>query len=88
MTTVVFFMATQGGMSVDGYNLESRVKSLEVLTSLLLAITQNLHDGAQTPLDTLKSLLNAHPEIMTEDLLTYLEELENTAQLLQQPAQH
>lgn len=81
-------MTIQGGMSVDGYNLESRVKSLEVLTSLLLAITQNLHDGAQTPLDTIKNLLNAHPEIMTEDLLTYLEELENTAQLLQQPFQH
>lgn len=75
-------------MSVEGYNLESRVKSLEVLTSLLLAITQNIHDGAQAPLDTIKNLLNAHPEIMSEDLLVYLEELENTARLLQQPFQH
>ncbi len=70
---------------MDGYSLESRVKSLEVLTSLLLAITQNMHKDAQTPLDTLKSLLHAHPDILTEDLINYMEELESTAELLQQP---
>jgi len=70
---------------VDGYNLESRVKSLEVLTSLLLAITNNLHAGKPAPLDTLKSILHAHPDILTEELLHYLEELESTAELLKLP---
>ncbi|SEQ42098.1 hypothetical protein SAMN03080615_01472 [Amphritea atlantica] len=77
-------MAIQGGLNVDGYNLESRVKSLEVLTSLLLAITNNLQQGSPAPLETLRHLLNAHPDILTEDLLNYMEELENTAKLLQQ----
>lgn len=77
-------MTIQGGLNVDGYNLESRVKSLEVLTSLLLAITSNIHQGSPAPLETLKKLLNAHPDIMSEDLLNYMEELENTAKLLQQ----
>jgi len=67
---------------VDGYNLESRVKSLEVLTSLLLAITHNLHADKPAPLDTLRGLLHAHPDILTEELLNYLEELESTADLL------
>ncbi|GGK60433.1 hypothetical protein [Amphritea balenae] len=70
---------------MDGYNLESRVKSLEVLTSLLLAITQNMHTGVPAPMETLKSLLNAHPDILTEDLLSYLNELESTAELLKSP---
>ncbi|WP_432474082.1 hypothetical protein [Amphritea sp. HPY] len=70
---------------MDGYNLESRVKSLEVLTSLLLAMTNNLHAGKPAPLDTLKNLLHAHPDILTEELLNYLEELESTAELLKRP---
>ncbi|WP_296062683.1 hypothetical protein [uncultured Amphritea sp.] len=68
---------------MDGYNLESRVKSLEVLTSLLLAILNNIQQDSPSPLDTLRDLLNAHPDILTEDLLSYLEELESTAKLLQ-----
>lgn len=68
---------------MDGYNLESRVKSLEVLTSLLLAIINNIQQGSPSPLETLRNLLNAHPDILTEDLMSYLEELENTAKLLQ-----
>ena len=73
---------------MDGHNLESRVKSLEVLTSLLLAITHNLHKGNETPLETLRNLLNAHPDILTEDLLNYMDELEHTANLLKQPQTH
>ncbi|WP_428034476.1 hypothetical protein [Amphritea sp.] len=69
---------------MDGYNLESRVKSLEVLTSLLLAITNNIHQGSPAPLETIRNLLNAHPDILSEELLNYMEELENTARLLQQ----
>ncbi|UTW01865.1 hypothetical protein KDX31_10855 [Amphritea atlantica] len=69
---------------MNGYNLESRVKSLEVLTSLLLAITNNIQQGSPAPLETLRHLLNAHPDIQTEDLLSYLEELESTAELLKQ----
>ncbi len=70
---------------MDGYNLESRVKSLEVLTSLLLAITHNLHAGSPAPLETLKNLLHTHPEILTDELLHYLNELEHTAELLKAP---
>ncbi len=77
-------MTIQGGLNVDGYNLESRVKSLEVLTSLLLAITNNIHQGSPAPLETIRNLLNAHPDILSEELLNYMEELENTARLLQQ----
>lgn len=68
---------------MDGYNLESRVKSLEVLTSLLLAITHNLHKGSPSPLETIRSLLDTHPEILTEELINYLKELESTAELLE-----
>lgn len=67
---------------MGGYNLESRVKSLEVLTSLLLAILNNLQQDSPSPLETLRDLLNAHPDILTEDLVSYLEELESTAKLL------
>lgn len=73
---------------MDGYSLESRVKSLEVLTSLLLAITQNVHKDTQAPLDLLKQLLHTHPDILTEDLLNYMEELESTAELLNAPQRH
>ena len=73
---------------MNGYNLESRVKSLEMLTSLLLAITNNIQPGSPAPLETLRNLLSAHPDILTEDLLSYLEELENTAALLKEQLQH